>query len=333
MAHRRKKKVIYWDRIFIAGFIALVLLWFIFSLFSGIFSWGKNKGSSSSVNDSSLSSIDDASSNQPDTINANYDYIQYENGMIFEGELILVNNDYSYSISEPDDLLTLWGDVKSSSYKVAYSNIELKSSTIKALNEMVEVFVAVTGEKNLMIRSGFRSLARQQELYDQDLANTNSTVSAFVAKSGHSEHHTGYAVDFGIYPVNDVYKDYDGTGNFAWINDNCYKYGFIVRYKEDKATITGISDEPWHFRYVGKPHAYIMQQNNLCFEEYIEYIKQYTLDGMSQSCKVTTDDGQQYEVYYVPVGRTSTEIPVPKNYSYSVSGNNVDGFIVTVTIA
>ena len=67
--------------------------------------------------------------------------------------------------------------------------------------------------------------------------------------------------------------DYDGTGDFEWINKNCYKYGFVVRYTEEKQRLTKIQDEPWHFRYVGIPHAYYMTTNNLCLEEYIDLVR------------------------------------------------------------
>ncbi|MFA5658855.1 MAG: M15 family metallopeptidase [Oscillospiraceae bacterium] len=307
------------------------MLWFVISLFSKIFSGDKSDDSSLSSAESSLSSSEASSQTEPNTVNTNYDYVEYQNGLIFEGELILVNNNTMYSIDEPDDVVSVYEN-KNKSYYVKDMLVSLKPDVITALNSMATDFVSATGENNLMVISGFRSVEKQQEIYDADLADNNATTSTLVAMAGYSEHHTGYAVDFGIYPADGVYKSYDGTGNFAWINNNCYKYGFIVRYKEEKAAITGINDETWHFRYVGKPHAFIMQQNNLCFEEYIDYIKQYSFDGIKENCKVTTDDGGQYEIYYVPVGQTSTEIPVPKNYSYTVSGNNVDGFIVTVKI-
>ena len=52
---------------------------------------------------------------------------------------------------------------------------------------------------------------------------------------------------------------------------NAYKYGFVKRYPADKTDITGISNEPWHYRYVGKDAARIMKEENLCLEEYIDY--------------------------------------------------------------
>lgn len=64
--------------------------------------------------------------------------------------------------------------------------------------------------------------------------------------------------------------DFDGTGDYKWFAENGYKYGYVVRFPEDKTQQTGLDYRPWHFRYVGIPHAYYMTQNNLCLEEYVE---------------------------------------------------------------
>ncbi|MBT9716618.1 hypothetical protein GPK57_12150 [Anaerobutyricum hallii] len=58
-----------------------------------------------------------------------------------------------------------------------------------------------------------------------------------------------------------------------WLDENAYKYGFVKRYPEDKTDITGISNEPWHYRYVGTTVAKIMKEENLCLEEYLEKYK------------------------------------------------------------
>ena len=58
-----------------------------------------------------------------------------------------------------------------------------------------------------------------------------------------------------------------------WLDENAYKYGFVKHYPEDKTDITGISNEPWHYRYVGTTVAKIMKEENLCLEEYLEKYK------------------------------------------------------------
>ena len=89
-----------------------------------------------------------------------------------------------------------------------------------------------------------------------------------IQEPGHSEHHTGLAVDF-----NDVSSDFRNTEAYAWLQKNAAKYGFVERYPEDKVDITGIDYESWHYRYVGREHAEAMQSLNMCLEEYVLYLK------------------------------------------------------------
>lgn len=146
-----------------------------------------------------------------------------------------------------------------------------------------------------------------------------------MAQPGGSEHHTGLAVDLGLV--------YDGgsTGRLrrgGRLSLDCGKrsrYGFILRYQADKQALTGIYEEPWHFRYVGIPHAYVMEQNGLCLEEYIDYLRQFEAGTQHLAVQYA---GRSYEIYYAP----GTDVPVPEDQSYTLSGNNVDGFIVTVAL-
>ena len=80
---------------------------------------------------------------------------------------------------------------------------------------------------------------------------------------GHSEHETGYAVDFGLYD-GQYSSQFDGVGEYEWISKNCYKFGFILRYPLDMESVTQIKYEPWHYRYVGRPHAYYIWENGIC---------------------------------------------------------------------
>ena len=149
-----------------------------------------------------------------------------------------------------------------------------------------------------------------------------------MALPGHSEHESGYSLDVSLYE-DGVQSDYDGTGDYSWIDENCDHYGYILRYAADKAEITGIQAEPWHYRYVGEPHATYMKENNLCLEEYLTQLKDYTPDNRLQ---IVNWDGEIYEVYYVAadMAADSTYVLVPPDQDYTISGNNSDGFIITV---
>ncbi|MNC64126.1 D-alanyl-D-alanine carboxypeptidase [compost metagenome] len=107
-----------------------------------------------------------------------------------------------------------------------------------------------------------------------------------------------------------------------WLKQHAGAYGFILRYPKDKVAITGIQYEPWHFRYVGLPHSVIMQTNGFTLEEYLDYLKE-------KKTVSTTVNGESYEIAYYPAGKKTT-VYVPANRRYEISGNNMDGVIVTV---
>ncbi len=252
------------------------------------------------------------------------------------GHLVLVNNNIKLLTEVNEDELVTVREYKNSAYWVKDYSVLVLPDTMDALNEMLLAFYNATGNSNVMVRSGYRSFAYQQELYDEEISSTGENSSTLVAMAGYSEHHTGYAVDFTTYNGSS-YSDFDGTGDYEWIMDNCYKYGFINRYPEGKESLTLIDNEPWHFRYVGIPHAKVMYDYDMCLEEYISFLKNYTID--SGFLYVEDDDGAEYIIYYVPLSDPdSTTIYIPlmddgiTAYPYEISGNNVDGFIVTVTL-
>jgi len=323
--HKRNRKVrILWDRVIIVAFVVIISICLIIALFWKLF--GSSQKPDTNTNSSSKTDVSSISTSE-NTINANYDYKDVDSEEIHKGNLILVNNKIPFVIAMPDDVVSV-GLSANKNYHVKDLNVSLKPEARTALIQMIDGFYADKKVTDLMVISGFRTKEYQQTLYTAALKKENATVSALVALPGHSEHHTGYAVDFGIYNGK---KEYDGTGNYAWINENCYKYGYIWRYQTDKASITGISNEPWHFRYVGQPHATLVSQNKFCYEEYIDYLKQFTFG--KNHLKVTDLNQVKYEIYFIPVEATpTTKIPVPKGKEYSISGNNVDGFIVTVKL-
>ena len=115
--------------------------------------------------------------------------------------------------------------------------------------------------------SAYRSVKQQQAILDkrtqENMDRGASETEAYakaretVALPGRSEHHLGLAVDL------------LGEEAIAWLNEHCWEYGFIVRYRAEKADITGIIDEPWHFRYVGVKAAMELKDSGLCLEEYL----------------------------------------------------------------
>ena len=73
----------------------------------------------------------------------------------------------------------------------------------------------------------------------------------------------------GDYSITDSFEN---TAAFRWLQEHCAEYGFILRFPKDKEAITGVTYEPWHYRYVGVEHAKIIMENHLCLEEYLQQI-------------------------------------------------------------
>ena len=238
------------------------------------------------------------------------------------GEQILVSNEHKYTFPEgaEDDLVAII-EAKSGSYTVNLYETMALPVTVERLNAMMDDYVAQGGATDVMVVSGYRTYDFQQGLFDRSAArNGLEHAQRFVAQAGGSEHHTGYAVD--LYSMNE--GDYlECTGDYAWIGEHCQDYGFILRYTSEKEEFTKIGPESWHFRYIGFPHAQIIVENDFCLEEYIDYLRQFPFDG-EHLCY--TLDGTEYEIYFVE----GLEVPVPESGTFTVSGNNVDGFIVTI---
>lgn len=174
--------------------------------------------------------------------------------------------------------------------------------------------------------SGWRSMREQREIWDGSMAeNGTEFTRKYVALPGCSEHQTGLAIDLALRSDNiDFIRPdfpYDGIcGRFSALAAD---YGFIERYQAGKEHITGIAAEPWHFRYVGRPHARLMSDNGLCLEEYVELLRSYPYPERL----LETRGG----VYEADVGfafaKSKLELP---DAPYQISGNNVDGYIYTL---
>lgn len=131
-----------------------------------------------------------------------------------------------------------------------------------------------------LICSSYRSQERQQELYDNkvqrvmdegvSLEAAQAEAARWVALPGTSEHQTGLAVDIVSLSNQMLDETQESTPEFQWLAENAWKYGFILRYPNDKSEKTGIAYEPWHFRFVGKEAAEEMHDLGLCLEEYLE---------------------------------------------------------------
>ena len=146
----------------------------------------------------------------------------------------------------------------------------LSSSFMAAYNKMKAVYdkQGFKSYPKLSIRSGFRSYSTQKTLYNNYVARDGKAAAdRYSARPGHSEHQTGLAADFNV--ISDTYGN---TDSGKWLANNCWQYGFILRYPKGKESQTGYMYESWHFRYIGDVTLAKTLYNNgswLTLEEYL----------------------------------------------------------------
>lgn len=244
---------------------------------------------------------------------------------IYKGDLILVNADYEYKFPENDiDVVTLVGN-RNDYYSAGDYVTSLDKKVLYQLNSMIKAFAEYNNLEttDIFVQDGYRTYEEQVERH--------STGKSRTFEAGHTDYHTGRTFDMFYNDSNSAsgtgFSYFSAEGDYYWFAENAGNYGFIVRYPEDKQEITGEKPRAYTYRYVGVPHAYYINSNNLCLEEYIEELKAHTIDNPLG----IVAEGRSYSVYYVPADDSGmNEILVPSDKMYNVSGNNTDGFIVTL---
>ena len=177
--------------------------------------------------------------------------IEKRDGVYYINNILIANKTYSLPSSyNPGDLL----DVFKENFNKMQSD---------AASEGI----------NLNVISGFRSYNRQNSIYNNYVARDGKDqADTYSARPGHSEHQTGLAAD-----INSLSQSWENTNEGKWLNNNCAKYGFIIRYVKGKEDITGYIFEPWHIRYVGVELATKLYNNGdwITLEEYLGIDSKY----------------------------------------------------------
>lgn len=201
------------------------------------------------------------------------------------GYLMLVNRDNRISRTyEPGDLSLPKVETRKKSIQ---DNIYLREDAARALEKM---FTAAFNEKGyiLFATSGYRSYGIQQLLFSAKVEEVGSKSKAQyrVAPAGTSEHQLGLAMDIQTPTHTNLNQAFGETEEGKWAGENAHRFGFILRYKTAWRDITGISDEPWHFRYVGVAHATAMYELDIPLETYVSFAAQlpeYVLTSASHA--------------------------------------------------
>ncbi|ARX68675.1 MULTISPECIES: M15 family metallopeptidase [Bacillus] len=230
---------------------------------------------------------------------------------IYKGDLLLVNRDYPV---KKDSIRSDIINVNHNSelvrgYVIFDRNLRLSKYVVKKFLNVVDA-AGKDGVQHFLMSSGYRDFKEQSKLYKE-------MGSDYALPAGYSEHNLGLSLDVGS-----TQKKMEKAPEGKWIEENVWKHGFVLRYPKNKSNITGIQYEPWHIRYVGLPHSAIMQKKNFTLEEYLEFLK--------EEKEISTEvEGKKYTVSYYKVSE-NMKVNIPANKQYEISGNNMDGVIVTV---
>ena len=147
----------------------------------------------------------------------------------------------------------------------------MRPDAAAALEEMFAACKEETGQTLISV-SGYRSVGTQKNIYAHKLKSVNGSVEKaqeYVAPPGASEHHLGQAMDIGQKNKPHLSVRFRDTEGGIWCRENCWRFGFILRYDEGWEDITGYSYEPWHFRYVGKDFAARIHEASVPFETWL----------------------------------------------------------------
>ena len=224
--------------------------------------------------------------------------LEISRNQIYNGSLIIVteDEDRAYRASGAD-IVTLLG-AKSSKYKIVDNSIRLERSAFEAAEEMFAAFYKETGNGNYHLRMAHFDVPSERCV---------------------NEHLTGYAFDVNIYDGTPTALEAAGEP-YNWIYENCAKYGYILRCPGSDSD---------HFRYVGRGHAAYIDENALTLDEYIGLLQRHRYGDKHLAFSY---DGVDYECFYVLFddGNETVKIELPADVSYTLSGDNVSGVVVTL---
>ncbi len=316
---------ILWGRVCAAVILLIALIFLLGACVSSLLDGGNRNDDSSqsgvlippntnSQTDSASSGMDPSgtdSKSDPVTPGA-YTEITMSPAAIYSGTLVLVNDSYPSHLSKDDLQLAqvAYFSGKPDCYSVSYPAYTLLNETaLTHFNAMMEMYYSTKGNKEVMFNDGYLDAG-------SDKSTPESTC--------------GLSIQLHLQKASGGFTYISNTEPYSWIYNNMANYGYILRYPAEKEAETGKKGTDSVIRYVGTPHANYITENNLCLEEYLQKLKNEYSYGKAMLQYET--NGKRYSIYYVPASLTNdTTVPVPINGTYEISGNNTDGFIVTVT--
>lgn len=273
--------------------------------------------------------------------------VTMERSQLLNGGLLLVNAWHSLPADFSEEGMVAVGTTGDFKVQVHSGSVKLFQPAFDSLVEALKAAKEEAGLEYYIVMEGYRSVAEQQELFDEKMEKLSSRYSSerLIAETkkevnypGTSDYHTGMSFRMDVYQSGN--KDLNNqkfqadSAQGAWLTENCWRYGIAFRFPakdfpnsnwEDKSYKTGVSSNLNLYRYVGKAHSAAMKVMGLCLEEYIEF-----LIAHPHVC-IYEDDALVYEVVRIKGAdeMTSFQLPVPNPaVSYQASLDNMDGVVM-----
>ena len=237
-----------------------------------------------------------------------------DNTIVHKGDLLLPSNGMPEGFS-PSKIVNVYNESRlNMNYpiNVSTTTVSMEKRALSALASMLEK-AKESGNEKYFVNAGYDAAA-------EDL-----------------DYRTGLGFDMGFNRLEGQEGKFSELPQGQWLIQNCYQYGFVQRYTADKSSITGMTGDSTHYRYVGFPHSVLMQQKDFSLEEYVSYVRSTGYIQVKNGDKTTHEIMYFYANPDAADGKTVCKISDAAFEAYSqgtakitVSGDNFGGFIVTV---
>ncbi len=316
MAYQKKRKrTVRYDRLLITGILLAIIIFMI----SGCIR--KHKKQTFDVQTAGVPDHITITSETAGNIE-NYPKISVETAKVHSGHLLLINQAFPCRID-------------AEAVKNGYSS-DIQFVTIKSIldtkNVSVKPYTASDWEVGLD-RVAALAMDSWFEKFSQETGHKDlRMIAGYNPEADDPDFQSGRTLTVGVFPETGTSYVYKPEDDYAWLLQHASEYGFVLRYPEGKEayfdkTITDRRTAT--FRYVGLAPAAYMVKRNICLEEFLQEIRQYSVENML----VVSNGSSTYSMYFVEaaMNHETTSFAIPSNQSsYDISGNNIDGFIVTV---
>ena len=255
----------------------------------------------------------------PDVATQDYEMFTAPEGAAHTGTLVVVNSDTPYvTPADQSNLVSLWDNEADVNPYFNLNQTSMDKTALAAVSAMVTDFQKAADLHNVTIRVAYPNTEAEGYRPDDHLTGLGCLLKFVTEEPMEGEHELET-------PMQILYHDLSEDNAYGWLYENCHKYGFVLRYPADKASVTGVSDYADYFRYVGIPHATYMAEKGLCLEEYVQLLKGHTV---SNPLTVTVGD-VSYQIFYADISQ-SASVYYPAYHEMTWSGVGKNGVVLTL---